>query len=330
MLARLANEIEAHGWISFARYMQLVLHEPGFGYYASDRAKFGRAGDFVTAPELGKLFGRTLARQLSRIGGPVLEIGAGSGALAEALLGESPREYLILETSAELRERQHARLGNRVQFIDSLPPRLAGAVIANEVVDAMPVHAVAWTERGIMERGVSFRDGKLVWAEKPASGKLLEEARAIKVPAPYQSEINLAARAWMRTLGERLAEGAIFVIDYGFPRHEYYHPQRAMGTLMCHYRHRAHDDPLWLPGLNDITAHIDFSAMAQAARGAELEVLGYTSQARFLLDCGLLELLREAPRGASGTADALRLLSEAEMGELLKVLAVGRDLRGPL
>src|SRR5438552_3011609 len=251
MLARLANEIKAHGWISFARYMQLVLHEPGLGYYAADRAKFGRAGDFVTAPELGKLFGRTLARQLRQIGGPVLEVGAGSGALAEALLGESPREYLILETSAELRERQRARLGNRVQFIDRLPPRLAGAVIANEVVDAMPVHAVAWTGRGIMERGVSLRDGKLVSAEKPASGELLEEARAIKVPTPYQSEIGLAARAWMRTLGERLADGAIFVIDYGYPRRESYHPQRATGTLTCHYRPQAHVDPSRHPAAQD-------------------------------------------------------------------------------
>src|SRR5947199_10722823 len=208
MLDRLANEIEPHGWISFARYMQLVLHEPALGYSAADRAKCGRAGDFVTAPELGKLFGRTLARQLRQIGGPVLEIGAGSGALAGALLGESPREYLILETSAELRERQRARLGNRVQFIDRLPARLAGAVIANEVVDAMPVHALAWTERGIMERGVSFRDGKLVWAEKPASGELLEEARAIKVPTPYQSENDPAARPWLGARGGQPAEGA--------------------------------------------------------------------------------------------------------------------------
>src|SRR5438094_142220 len=316
MLARLANEIEAHGWISFARYMQLVLHEPGLGYYAAGRAKFGRAGDFVTAPELGKLFGRTLARQLRQIGGPVLEIGAGSGALAEALLGESPREYLILETSAELRERQRARLGNRVQFIDRLPPRLAGAVIANEVVDAMPVHAVAWTGRGIMERGVSLRDGKLVWAEKPASGELLEEARAIKVPTPYQSEINLAARAWMRTLGERLAEGAIFVIDYGFPRHEYYHPQRATGTLMCHYRHQAHGDPFLHPGEQDVTAHVDFSALADAARAARLEVLGYATQAQFLVNCGITEVLGEANvesalHYAPLAAEANQLLSPA-------------------
>ena len=331
MLARLANEIEPHGWISFARYMQLVVPEPGLGYYAVDRAKFGRAGDFVTAPELGKLFGRTLARQLSQIGGPVLEIGAGSGALAEALLGESPREYLILETSAELRERQRARLGNRAQFIDSLPPRWAGAVIANEVVDAMPVHAVAWTERGVMERGVSLRDGKLVWAERPASGRLLEEARAIKVPTPYQSEISLAARAWMRTLGERLAEGAIFVIDYGFPRHEYYHPQRAMGTLMCHYRHQAHGDPFLHPGEQDVTAHVDFSALADAARDAGLEVLGYATQAQFLVNCGITEVLGEANiesalHYAPLAAEANKLLSPAEMGELFKALALIKDI----
>src|SRR5205809_113250 len=264
MLARLANEIEPHGWISFARYMQLVLHEPGLGYYAADRAKFGRAGDFVTAPELGKLFGRTLARQLRQIGGPVLEIGAGSGALAEALLGESPREYLILETSAELRERQRARLGNRVQFIDRLPPRLAGAVIANEVVDAMPVHAVAWTGRGIMERGVSLRDGKLVWAEKPASG-----------------------------------------------------------------------DPLLNPGEQDVTAHVDFSALAEAARDAGLEVLGYATQAQFLVNCGITEVLGEANvesalHYAPLAAEANQLLSPAEMGELFKVLAVGRGVDRPL
>src|SRR5713101_709860 len=314
MLARLANEIEQHGWISFARYLQLVLHEPGLGYYAGSAQKFGRAGDFVTAPELGKLFGRTLARQLGQIGGSVLEVGAGSGALAETLLDELSCEYFILETSAELRERQRARLGNRVQFIDTLPERWAGTVIANEVVDAMPVHAVAWTERGVMERGVSFRDGKLVWAEKPASGDLLEEARAIKVPTPYQSEIGLVARAWMRTLGERLAEGAIFVIDYGFPRHEYYHPQRAMGTLMCHYRHQAHGD---------------------AARDAGLEVLGYATQAQFLVNCGITDVLGEANienalHYAPLAAEANKLLSPAEMGELFKVLAVGRRVARPL
>jgi SAM-dependent MidA family methyltransferase len=335
MLARLATEIDQHGWISFARYMQLVLHEPGLGYYAGDQAKFGRAGDFVTAPELGKLFGRTLARQLKQIGGSVLEVGAGSGALAETLLDESTCEYFILETSAGLRERQRARLGKRVQFIDTLPERWAGTVIANEVVDAMPVHAVAWTERGVMERGVSFRHGKLAWAEKPASGDLLEEARAIKVPTPYQSEIGLAARAWMRTLGERLAEGVIFVIDYGFPRHEYYHAQRAMGTLMCHHRHRAHGDPFLHPGEQDVTAHVDFSALAGAARDAGLEVLGYATQAQFLVNCGITDVLGEANienalHYAPLAAEANKLLSPAEMGELFKVLAVGRGVERPL
>src|SRR6267378_4506541 len=304
MLARLANEIEQHGWISFARYLQLVLHEPGLGYYAGSAQKFGRAGDFVTAPELGKLFGRTLARQLGQIGGSVLEVGAGSGALAQTLLDELSCEYFILETSAELRERQRARLGKRVQFIDTLPERWAGTVIANEVVDAMPVHAVAWTERGVMERGVSFRDGKLVWAEMPASGDLL-------------------------------AEGAIFVIDYGFPRHEYYHPQRAMGTLMCHYRHQAHGDPFLHPGEQDVTAHVDFSALADAARDAGLEILGYATQAQFLVNCGITDVLGEANienalHYAPLAAEANKLLSPAEMGELFKVLAVGRRVARPL
>jgi SAM-dependent MidA family methyltransferase len=335
MLARLANEIEQHGWISFARYLQLVLHEPGLGYYAGDRAKFGRAGDFVTAPELGKLFGRTLARQLRQIDGPVLEVGAGSGALAQTLLGESTCEYFILETSAELRERQRARLGKRVQFIDTLPERWAGTVIANEVVDAMPVHAVAWRAEGVMERGVGLTQGRLGWSERPAAGALLEAAREIRVPVPYVSEINLAARAWMRTLGERLAEGAIFVIDYGFPRHEYYHPQRAMGTLMCHYRHRAHGDPFLHPGEQDVTAHVDFSALADAARDAGLEVLGYAAQGQFLVNCGITEVLGEANienalHYAPLAAEANKLLSPAEMGELFKVLAVGRRVARPL
>ena len=312
-----------------------MLHEPGLGYYAGDRAKFGRAGDFVTAPELGRLFGRTLARQLRQIGGPVLELGAGSGALAEALLGEFTCEYFILETSATLRERQRARLGKAVQFIDTLPERWTGTVLANEVVDAMPVHAVAWRAEGVMERGVGLAQGRLGWSERPAAGALLEAAREIRVPIPYVSEINLAARAWMRTLGERLAEGAIIVIDYGFPRREYYHPQRAMGTLMCHYRHQAHADPFVHPGEQDVTAHVDFSALAEAARDAGLEVLGYAAQGQFLVNCGITQVLGEANienalHYAPLAAEANKLLSPAEMGELFKVLAVGRGVARPL
>ncbi|HET7670631.1 MAG TPA: SAM-dependent methyltransferase, partial [Burkholderiales bacterium] len=259
---RIEEEIAAAGgWIPFSRYMQLALHEPGSGYYASGARKFGAAGDFVTAPELGDLFGRTLARQLQGFE-RILEIGAGTGALAEALLKELDREYLILETSGDLRARQLERLGGRVRHIDRLPGHFRGAIVANEVADALPVHLVHWTSDGIMERGVA---AGLKWADRPAAGLLLEEARRIDVPPPYVSEIGLAARAWMRSLAEALEEGAIFVIDYGFPQHEYYHPQRATGTLMCHHRHKAHADPFAHPGEEDITAHVDFTALAEAA-----------------------------------------------------------------
>ena len=324
--ARIEREIAAAGgWISFARYMQLALHEPGVGYYASGARKFGPAGDFVTAPELGSLFGRTLARQL----GPferILEIGAGSGALAEVLA--DGREYLILETSAELIARQRERLGDRVRHLERLPDRFHGAVIANEVVDAIPVHLAHWTERAILERGVG---PGLTWADRPAGGELLAAAERIEVPAPYVSEIGLMARAWMRTLVESLEEGTVFVIDYGFPRHEYYHPQRASGTLMCHHRHQAHADPFARPGEEDITAHVDFSALAEAAHDAGAQVLGYATQAQFLVNCGITEVLAEANvenalHYAPIASEAQKLLSPAEMGELFKVLAVGKGM----
>jgi SAM-dependent MidA family methyltransferase len=331
---RIRQEIgQSHGWISFARYMQLALHEPGLGYYAGGARKFGAQGDFVTAPELGSLFGRTLARQL-RDFPAVLEIGAGSGKLAETLLKELDCDYSILEISTDLRERQRARLGDRVKFLDTLPERFSGAIVANEVVDAMPVHAVAWRDAGVMERGVALENNKLVWNETPASGGLRNAAQKIEVPVPYESEINLAGPAWMRTLGEKLESGAIFVIDYGFSRAEYYHPQRSMGTLMCHHRHRSHDDVFFEPGSQDITAHVDFSALAAAAREAGLEVLGYATQAQFLVNCGITDVLAEANAEhalhyAPIAAQAQKLLSPAEMGELFKVLAAGRGA-GPL
>ncbi len=337
MLARITAEIAQNGgWISFARYMELALHAPG-GYYAATK-KFGAGGDFVTAPELGRLFGRTLSRQLKALlheDQSILEIGAGSGALAETILNELRCEYLILETSPELRARQRERLGDRVTWLDSLPQRFRGVIVANEVVDAMPVHAVAWRAQGIMERGVAADGDKLFWKDRPASGALLEEAKKIMPPIPYESEIGLAGRAWMRTLAERLEEGAIFVIDYGFPRHEYYHPERAAGTLMCHHRHRAHADVFARPGREDLTAHVDFSALALAAHEAGLEVLGYATQAQFLVNCGITDVLGEANvenalHYAPLAAEASKLLSPAEMGELFKVLAVGRTSgRGP-
>jgi SAM-dependent MidA family methyltransferase len=333
VLDRIRAEVAAAGgWISFARYMELALHAPGMGYYARGARQFGAEGDFVTAPELGALFGRTLARQLQELPGPILELGAGSGALAEALLKELDREYWILETSSPLRERQAQRLGSRVRFLERLPERFRGVIVANEVVDAMPVHAVAWRANGVMERGVT-RD--LKWGERPATGEVLKEAKAIDVPVPYESELGLAARGWMRTLGAQLEQGVILIIDYGFPRHEYYHPQRSMGTLMCHTRHRAHGDPFLHPGQQDITAHVDFSALAGAAREAGLDVLGYATQAQFLVNCGITEVLAQANLDnalhyAPIAAEAQQLLSPAEMGELFKVLAVGRGVNTPL
>jgi SAM-dependent MidA family methyltransferase len=330
LVEELRAEITANGgWMPFARYMERVVQ----AYYGKSDRQFGRSGDFVTAPELGNLFGRTLARQIRELDGPILEIGAGSGALAHALLAQNlEREYFILETSAALRRRQSERLGTSVKFFERLPERFRGVVIANEVVDALPVHAVRWTEDGILERGVG---PDLTWEDRPAKGALLEAARAIEVPIPYESEIGLAGRAWMRSLAERLEQGVIFVIDYGFPSREYYHPQRAMGTLMGHSRHRTRGDPFERPGDQDLTAHVDFSALAEAARDAGAEVLGYANQAQFLVNCGITDVLAEANvdnalRYAPIAAEANVLLSPAEMGELFKVLAVGRDINAPL
>jgi SAM-dependent MidA family methyltransferase len=336
VLGRLKEEIAANqDWIGFARYMELALYEPGLGYYTGGAQKFGREGDFVTAPELGSLFGRTLARQLEQLAYPILEFGAGSGALADTLLSQHAFDYRVVEVSPHLQARQQARLGARAQWLAGLPEHIRGVVIANEVVDAMPAHAVAWRESGIMERGVTLSDEQLIWKERAATGELLEEARKIQVEAPYESEIGLVAQAWMREVAARLEEGVVFIFDYGFPRREYYHPQRATGTLMCHHRHRAHADVFAHPGEEDITAHVDFTALAHAAVDAGLEVLGYATQAQFLVNCGITDVLGEANvenalHYAPLAAEAQRLLSPAEMGELFKVLAVGRGVKRPL
>jgi SAM-dependent MidA family methyltransferase len=343
LLERIGAELAAAGnWISFARYMELALHEPGLGYYAAGARKFGAGGDFVTAPELSPLFGRALARQIAELlepGEAVLEFGAGSGALAASVLGEISVPYLILETSSELRQRQEQLLGDRVRWLDQLPKDFRGVMLANEVVDAMPVHALAWTGAGILERGVCANEGQLAWSDRPAAGAVLAAAQAIEVEIPpggrYESELALFARAWMRSLGRFLARGAILVVDYGFPQREYFHAQRSMGTLACHYRHRMHGDPFYLPGLQDITAHVDFSALARAAGEAGLEPLGYASQAQFLINCGITDLLaREDPQDAKrylpAAAAVQKLLSPAEMGELFKVLALGRGVTRPL
>jgi SAM-dependent MidA family methyltransferase len=354
LAALIATEIEqAGGWISFARYMEMALYAPGLGYYSGGARKFGTAGDFVTAPELSPLFAQTLAAQVEPIlaaSAPrLLEAGAGSGALAVGLLlalerrGALPERYEILELSGELRARQQdsiargaAHLSGRVGWLDTLPESFSGVVVANELLDALPVNLVAWREDGVFERGVVLADGGFAWSERPAEGALLAVAQELTfVSPPYVSEINLAARAWVAEWGRILQRGALLLIDYGFPQREYYHPQRAEGTLMCHYRHHAHGDPFWLPGLNDITAHVDFTAIAEAGHDAGLEVLGYTSQAQFLLNCGLAQLL-EARQGDGATAyaalasGAQKLISPAEMGELFKVLALGKGIDAPL
>lgn len=343
LLRVLEDELLASGnWLSFARYMELALHAPGLGYYAAGSRKLGAEGDFITAPELSPLFGRALARQVAQVlqpGEAILEFGAGSGALAEALVGDLDAPYFILETSPDLRERQQARLGSRVQWLDTLPRGFRGVMLANEVLDAMPVHLVAWTGNGILERGVAANEGQLAWADRPAEAGVLAAARNIEVAPPasgsYVSEIGLLGRLWLRSLGRILERGAILLIDYGFPAREYYHPQRSAGTLACHYRHHVHDDPFYLPGLQDVTAHVDFSALAGAARDGGLAVLGYASQAQFLVNCGITDLLAQldpadAKRYLPAAAAAQKLLSPSEMGELFKVLAVGKGVDEPL
>ena len=357
----IAAEIAVRGgWMSFARYMELALYAPGLGYYSGGSRKFGVEGDFLTAPELTPLFGQSLARQVAQIlaaSSPlVIEAGAGSGRLAAdllpalAALGCEPERYQILELSGELRARQEATLAehapeffDRVEWLDELPERFSGCLLGNEVLDAMPTHALRWSDEssrpGVLERGVGLAEGRLIFAERPATGALLATANALAVQAPYRGEISLAARSWVSELARRLEQGAMLLIDYGLPRHELYHPQRDGSTLRCHYRHRVHDDPLWFPGLSDITSHVDFTAVAEAGFDAGLEVLGYISQANFLINCGVGELLQERRVGAGDTADMtdLRargavnvLLSPNEMGELFKVIALGRGVPGPL
>ncbi|MBU3736084.1 MAG: class I SAM-dependent methyltransferase, partial [Methylobacterium sp.] len=343
LVSAICREIEAQdGWISFARYMALALYAPGLGYYSAGAQKFGAGGDFVTAPEMSALFGRCLAFQveevLGRTGGDLLELGAGSGRLAVDLLLELqrhdrlPQQYFILEVSASLRDMQRGKLAvllppelfRRVAWLETLPQTFTGVIVGNEVLDALPVHLLAWREEGILERGLSWEEG-LAWRERPLPpGPLLDSAMALALPPGYVSELCPAAAGLIASLSDCLLRGAILFIDYGFPRREYYHPQRTSGTLMCHYRHHAHDDPLAYPGLQDLTAHVDFTAAAEAAQAARLEVLGYTSQAQFLINCGITDLLAaitpaDPAAYLPAVAQVQKLLSPAEMGELFKV-----------
>jgi len=336
------------GWLSLASYMQIVLYEPGLGYYASGTRKFGEGGDFVTAPELTPLFARSLAVQVDAIrkgtgARDVLELGAGTGKLAADLLTflEAPDtaawRYRILEPSPDLRDRQRARIAkrapahaSRVEWIETLPSRIDGVVVMNEVLDALPVHVVVrrgdrWYERGVV--GVEA----FALEDRALGEGALRRLAQTRFPerVDYASEINPAAEALVAGLAQRLACGALLIVDYGFPRHEFYHPQRTAGTLVAHYRHRVHADPLLWPGLCDLTAHVDFTAIAQAGARAGLEIAGFATQAAFLLGCGIVEALRAtgAPEsiGYVKAASAVQtLLSPAEMGELFKVLALSR------
>lgn len=360
----------AGGWISFAHYMALALYAPGLGYYSGGAAKFGQEGDFVTAPEISPLFGRTVARQVAQVlefmdgNGAILEFGAGTGKLALDLLlelerlGRLPRQYFILEVSAELQQRQRQLFERYAPhllllfvWLERLPVKFSGLILANEVLDAMPVHRVAWHHAGLFECGVASsasRGDEFGWNERPlGEGKLFEAARELTPRiesgmgdisddvSKYVSEINLAARGFMLSLANILQQGAIVLIDYGFGRGEYYHPQRNQGTLMCHYRHHAHDNPFYLPGLQDITSHVDFSAIADTATNAGLDLLGYTTQAHFLINCGITENLAQTPvenvKEYLPLANQLqKLVSPAEMGELFKAIAFGKNISQPL
>ena len=351
---------QADGWLSFARFMELALYAPGLGYYAAGARKFGAEGDFVTAPEISSLFGQSLAVSIADVlrqtGGNVLELGPGSGKLAQDILlaldqmGVLPDRYCLLEVSADLRERQQqavstlpSHLAGRAKWLDALPRDFTGVIIANEVLDVIPVHLVKWERGKWFERGVALEDNDFVWRDVPSmsaelaaelSARMAHIQRAYLNDSPpdgYLTEVAPAVAGLVTSLAQSLKQGAMLFIDYGFRGAEFYHESRITGTLMCHYRHFAHADPFVYPGLQDITAHVDFTAVAEAAIAAApgLELAGYTTQANFLLASGLTELLAKAdPRDAARylplTNQVQRLVSPAEMGEFFKVIGFTR------
>lgn len=348
--AHISRSIAEHGgWLGFDAFMALALYTPGLGYYARDSAKFGPlpyavqggervvGSDFVTAPEMSPLFGRTLAQQVAqalRQSGTdeVWEFGAGSGALALELLqslaaqGIALQRYCIVELSDSLRQRQQDKLQQfapLVHWVTALPARLQAVVVGNEVLDAMPVKLLSrvngvWHERGVtLARAGEAAPGSFVWADRPTD---LRPPLEIAGEHDYLTEVHPQAEAFVRTLADKLQTGAVFLIDYGFPQHEYYHPQRDSGTLMCHRLHQSDTDPLRDVGLKDITAHVNFTGLALAAQESGLGVLGYCTQARFLINCGLLAQLEQA--SLPERVAAQRLIVEHEMGELFKVIGL--------
>ena len=360
-LARLIHRdiAAAGGAIPFSHFMERCLYTPGLGYYSAGRRKFGAGGDFVTAPEISPLFGRCLARSCGAVlqsldGGDILEFGAGSGQLAIDLLGELasmdclPDRYLVLERSAELRARQQQaitrhlpRLRDRISWIDALPVAgFRGVMLANEVLDAMSVERFQWDGAAaalfhVRSEGEGFAWQLQAGASSDLGTRIRDSLGGSNPGAGYISEFNPSLQPWLQTVAGCLGQGLVLLIDYGYPRHELFHPQRSSGTLMCHYRQHAHADPLLWPGLQDITAHVNFTALAEAAVAAGLDVAGYTTQAYFLLDCGLEDFLLQS--GPTDTADYLKaaqqaktLLLPGEMGERFKCIGLTRELDVPV
>ena len=357
----LRDEIaKANGWLSFARFMELALYAPGLGYYAAGARKFGPDGDFVTAPEISSAFGQCLAHSIAEVlhetGGDVLELGPGSGKLANDILralqelGVLPARYCLLEVSADLRERQQEAisrlpepLSRRAVWLDRLPENFTGVIVANEVLDVVPVQLVTFSSGSIFERGVAVKDDAFIWQDVPLlpnelnspaaniQGQYLNHAP----PDGYLTEVAPAVNGLVKSLAQSMKRGALLFIDYGFRGAEFYHPSRISGTLMCHYRHFAHTDPFLFPGLQDITAHVDFTAVADAGGEAGLELLGYTTQANFLLASGLTERLARVDPAATAaylklTNQVHRLISPAEMGEFFKVIGFAKGLMSPV
>ena len=354
--ARIRDEIrEQGGTVDFARYMEMALYEPGLGYYSAGASKIGADGDFITAPEVSPLFSYCLARQCFEIienseTCQIMEVGAGRGVMACDLLLELerlqclPEKYLVLETSADLKLRQQQLmqqripgLVSRVEWLDSIPDEFSGVILANEVIDALPVRRFSIKEKGISEHCVGFSEEGFEWREQPATRELAKEVESIvrtlevELIDGYRSECNLALKSWLGSLSDCLRQGLMIFIDYGYPRHEYYHEQRVDGTLLCHYRHRAHGDPFYFPGLQDITASVDFTALAEAALSSKLNVKGFTTQAFFLLGCGLEKIMQDHAGNSESErlelARQVKLLTlPAEMGEKFKVMALGRNI----
>ncbi|MGP1716389.1 MAG: class I SAM-dependent methyltransferase [Methylophilus sp.] len=354
VVAHLRQQIQLQGgWISFADYMQIALYTPHLGYYSGDANKFGHAGDFVTAPEISPLFARAVANQVSQVlsqtGGDVLELGAGTGKLAIGVLqqlsesGQLPEHYYILDVSANLRERQQQTLKialpeavfSRVHWLETLPDTFTGVVIGNEVLDAIPVHLVHWQNGQWLARGV-IDDNGFSWQDRPLQdASLIAHIDTSQLPENYLTEVSPAGQGLVTSLAAMLQKGLVLMLDYGFAAREYYHPQRSQGTVMCHFQHYAHDDPLIYPGLQDITAHVNFTAVAEAALTHGLHCAGYTSQAQFLMNCGILQMLEaispeDSARYLPAVAAVQKLLSPAEMGELFKVVGLSKGLELPL